>query len=58
VLAEFIGVQMTRGVRYREMRAQHIKQNEDWLRERPAALESSAGLLRGRAPAKQCSSSC
>jgi len=33
VLAEFIGVQMTRGVRYREMRSDHIKQNEDWLRE-------------------------
>lgn len=32
VLAEFIGVQMTRGVRYREMRSDHIKQNEDWLR--------------------------
>jgi uncharacterized protein DUF4238 len=34
VLAEFIGVQMTRGVRYREMRADHLKQNESWLRER------------------------
>jgi hypothetical protein len=33
VLAEFIGVQMTRGVRYREMRSDHIKQNEGWLRE-------------------------
>jgi hypothetical protein len=33
VLAEFIGVQMTRGVRYREMRSNHIKQNEQWLRE-------------------------
>jgi hypothetical protein len=33
VLAEFIGVQMTRGVRYREMRSDHIEQNEGWLRE-------------------------
>lgn len=33
VLAEFIGVQMSRGVRYREMRSDHIKQNEGWLRE-------------------------
>ena len=38
VLAEFIGVQMTRGVRYREMRSDHIKQNEDWLRERVREL--------------------
>lgn len=32
VLAEFVGVQMARGVRYREMRSNHIKQNERWLR--------------------------
>ena len=38
VLAEFIGVQMTRGVRYREMRSDHIKQSEDWLREHVRAL--------------------
>jgi hypothetical protein len=38
VLAEFIGVQMTRGVRYREMRSDHIKQNEEWLRERVRQL--------------------
>ncbi len=38
VLAEFIGVQMTRGVRYREMRSDHIKQNEEWIRERVREL--------------------
>ncbi len=38
VLAEFIGVQMARGVRYREMRSDHFKHNEHWLRERVREL--------------------
>ena len=32
VLAEFIGVQMSRGVTYRRMRADHISKSEEWLR--------------------------
>jgi hypothetical protein len=33
LLAEFIGTQMSRGVTYREMRSDHIKRNEEWLRD-------------------------